>query len=166
MPEALSRRAALSAWLTGAAGLALGVAGAAVAANPDQASGLASLVRSELDAAFVYRTAASGGDGAALAGQEAEHARALSSHLQALGLPPPAPRRSRSGLAPEALRVLEAGGVRQRARAAAAYERTLIARCAAQLGRLQEPNILRTVATIMASHAQHLALHERAAELE
>ena len=34
-------------------------------------------------------------------------------------------------------------------------------RCAAQLGKLGDPGMIRTVATVMASHTQHLALLER-----
>jgi len=166
MPEPLSRRAALAAGLSGAAALALGATASGAAAEPDLGEALTALVRAEQDAAFVYRTAALGGEAAALAEQEDEHARALSSQLQALGLPLPAPRRTRSGLPPEALGVLEAGAGAQRLRAAAAYERTLIAGCAARLGLLEEPGIVRTVATVMASHAQHLALHERGAGLD
>jgi len=167
MPEPLSRRRALAAGLSGAGALVLARGpAAAAAAEADQGSALTALVRAELDAAFVYRTARLGGGAAALAVQEDEHARALSSHLQAIGLPLPRPRSSRSGLSAEALRVLDTGRGAGRLRTAAALERTLIAGCAAQLGRLEEPGIVRTVATVMASHAQHLALHERAAGLD
>jgi hypothetical protein len=41
-----------------------------------------------------------------------------------------------------------------------AYERSLIAGCLQRLPRLEEPHTVRTVATVMASHAQHLVLHE------
>jgi hypothetical protein len=164
MPEPVSRRAALAAGLSGAAAVTLGARSAVAAEGPDPGPGLEALVRAEHDAAFVYRTA--GLEGAApLAEQEEQHARALSAHLQAVGVPPPGPRRSPSGLRREALAVLEAGGGAERLRAAAAYERTLIAGCAARLAPLEEPNIVRTIATVMASHAQHLALHERAAGL-
>jgi hypothetical protein len=62
--------------------------------------------------------------------------------------------------------VLEAGGGAAQLRAAAAYERALIAGCAARLAPLEEPGIVRTLATVMASHAQHLAVLERAAGRE
>jgi len=166
MPDPLSRRAVLAAGLSGAAAVALGAEVAGAAEGPDPGPALTALVGAEEDAAFVYRTAGLEGDAAILAEQEEEDARALASHLQALGLALPGPRRSRSGLPPEALAVLEAGDGAGRVRAAAAYERTLIAGCAARLGPLEEPNIVRTMATVMASHAQHLALHERAAGLD
>jgi len=165
MLEPLTRRRALATGLSGATALALGPS-AAAAAELDQGAALAALVRAEQDAAFVYRTAGPGADAAALARHEEEHARALASHLQALGLPLPGPTRSRSGLTSAALAVLDAGGDGQRLRAGVALERALIAGCAAQLGRLGEPGIVRTVATVMASHAQHLALLERAAGLD
>jgi hypothetical protein len=163
MPEPLSRRAALTAGLAGAAALALGVRPAVAAEGPDPGPALAALIGAEQDAAFVYRTAGPAGDAAPLAEQDEDHARALAGHLQAVGLEPPAPRRSRAGLPPEALAVLEAADGPARSRAAAAYERTLIAGCARGLAPLEEPGIVRTIATVMASHAQHLALHERAA---
>ena len=59
--------------------------------------------------------------------------------------------------------VLEADGAAARRDAAIAFERALIRGCADRLAQLDEPGILRTVATVMASHAQHLALLERAA---
>jgi len=163
MPEPLSRRAVLAAGLAGAGALALGARAASAAEGPDPGPALTALIHAEQDAAYVYRTARLDGDARLLAEQDQEHARALASHLQAVGLPVPGPRRSRAGLPPEALAVLEAGGGTKGARAAAAYERTLVAGCAARLGPLEEPGLVRTLATVMASHAQHLALHERAA---
>jgi hypothetical protein len=56
--------------------------------------------------------------------------------------------------------VLEATGAQERRRAAMAYERSLIAGVLERLPRLEAPNTVRTVATVMASHAQHLVLHE------
>ena|SRR5215210_6427737 len=165
MPEPLSRRGVLTAGLSGAAAVAIGARPAVAAEGPDPGPALTALLRAELDAAFVYRTARQE-DAALLAEQEEEHARALAGHLQAVGLKPPAPRRSRAGLPPEALALLEAGTRAERLSAAAAYERTLIAGYATRLAPLEEPGIVRTLATVMASHAQHLALHERAAGLE
>jgi hypothetical protein len=76
-------------------------------------------------------------------------------------MPTPGPTRGRGELAPEALAVLEAAGDEQaRRQAAMAYERSLIAGCLQALQHLEEPNTVRTVATVMASHAQHLVLHE------
>jgi hypothetical protein len=165
MPDPLSRRAVLAAGLSGAAAVAIGARAAVAAEGPDPGPALAALVAAEQDAAFVYRTAALD-DAARLAEQEEEHARALASHLQAVGLEVPGPRRSPAGLPPEALAVLEGGTRAERLRAAAAYERTLMAGCATRLAPLEEPGIVRTLATVMASHAQHLALHERAAAQE
>ena len=154
MPERLTRRAALAV-----------AAGLAVAASPARARGasegdaLAELIRAEEDAAFVYTEAGLEGAGA-LAPQDGEHAKALASHLEALGMPIPGPTRGRDDLASEALAVLEATGDEERRRAAMAYERSLIAGCLQRLPQLEEPNTVRTVATVMASHAQHLVLHE------
>jgi hypothetical protein len=75
-------------------------------------------------------------------------------------MPIPGPTRSRAGLAPEALAVLEAAGDEARRQAAIDLERALIAGCLRRLPQLEEPNTVRTVATVMASHAQHLVLHE------
>ncbi len=161
MAEPLSRREALGAGLAVAAAVALG-APAAAAAAPDQGSALTALVRAELDAAFVYREAGLPGAAATLAGHDDDHARALAAHLQAIGMPLPAPTRSRERLGRAAVDVLEAIGDEQRLRAAAAFERALVAGAAEQLARLEAPGTIRTAATVMASHAQHLALHERA----
>ena len=158
MPERRSRRAVLTGGFAGAAALAL-AAPAARARGASEGEALAELIRAEEDAAFVYLGA--GLEGAAtLARQDSEHAKALASHLEALGMPIPRPTRGRDELGPEALAVLEASGRLERPRAAMAYERSLIAGCAQRLPRLEEPNTVRTVATVMASHAQHLLLHE------
>src|SRR5215218_5595620 len=69
-------------------------------------------------------------------------------------------RLDRADLPPEGLAVLEAGGGAARRQAAMAYERSLIAGCAQRLAQLEDPNTVRTVATVMAGHAQHLVLHE------
>jgi hypothetical protein len=161
MPEPLSRREALAAGLAGA--VALGSVPAAAAAEPDPGAALTALVRAEQDAAFVYLGAGLGALGGRLAGQEQEHAKALATQLEALGLPEPVPAHGYPTLGEEALAVLEADGDAARWEAAIAFERALIGGCADRLSQLDEPGILRTVATVMASHAQHLALLERAA---
>jgi hypothetical protein len=153
----LTRRAALAAAAAGAAGLA--VAAPARARGASEGGALTELIRAEEDAMLVYTEARLEG-AAALAPQDAQHAKALASHLEALGMPVPGPTRGRDDLSPEALAVLEATGDRQRRKAAMAYERSLIAGCLQRLPRLEEPNTVRTVATVMASHAQHLVLHE------
>jgi len=158
MPERLTRRAAIAGAAAGAAGLAV-AAPSARARGESEGEALTDLIRAEQDAAFVYTEARLDG-AAALAPQDTEHAKALASHLEALGMPVPGPTRGRDDLAPEALAVLETTGDRERRRAAMAYERSLIAGCLQRLPRLEEPNTVRTVATVMASHAQHLVLHE------
>ena len=157
MAEPISRRALL-------AGAVLAVAGAAPAAarGPDEGDALTALVRAEQDAAYVYRTAGLGGLATALADQDAERARALATQLEGRGMPIPGPVRGRGGLPPAALAVLDARGDAALA-AAAAYEQTLIDGCAAALDVLEEPNVIRTVATVLAGHAQHQALIRREA---
>ena len=164
MPEGRSRREALAAGLAGAA-LAL-APGSAAAAGPDQGAALTALGRAEEDAAFSYRGSGLGGLAERLAAQDVEHAKALAVQLEALGLPAPPPARGRDGLPPAALRVLDGRGTEARLRAAIAYEQALIDGCARQLGELEEPGVIRTVATIMAGHAQHQALLLRAAGLD
>jgi hypothetical protein len=56
--------------------------------------------------------------------------------------------------------VLDAPGGQARRQAAMAFERSLIAGCAQHLAVMVDPNTVRTVATVMAGHAQHLVLHE------
>jgi hypothetical protein len=160
MPERLTRRDALAAGLGGAAALALTPARAS-ARGADESAVLTKLARAEQDAVFVYSNAAVAQIGGLLAGHDLEHVRALATHLQALGMPIPAARRGRAGLGPEALAVLEARDPRARFRAALAYERALVDGCARSLASLEHPNTVRTVATVMAGHAQHAALLER-----
>ena len=157
MAERIARRALL-------AGAVLAVTGAvpAAARGRDEGEALKALVRAEQDAVYVYRTATLGGLATALADQDLERARALATELQALGMPIPGPARGRGGLPPAALAVLDARG-NAALRAAVAYEQTLIDGCAAALEALVEPNIIRTVATVLAGHAQHQALIRREA---
>ena len=122
-------------------------------------------MRAEEDAAYVYRTAGLGGLATALADQDAERARALATQLQALGMPIPGPARGRDGLPAAALAVLDARG-NAALRAAVEYEQTLIDGFAAALEALEEPNVIRTVATVLAGHAQHQALILREAGVD
>lgn len=163
MPEPLSRREALAAGVAGAAALVL--APAAGAAKPDEGAALTALARAEEDSAFVYLDSGLGLLGP-LGEQETEHAKALAVQLEALGLPSPSPARVREGLPPAALRVLDAGGTKDRLRAAIAWEQELIEGCARRLAALEEPGAIRTVATIMAGHAQHQTLLRRLAGLD
>ena len=164
MPEPLSRRAALAAGLSGAAALALGPA-AAAARGTGEGAALTALARAEEESAYVYRTTGSGHI-LSLAEQEDEHAKALAVQLEALGLPSPQPARGRDGLPPAALRVFGARGSEARLRAAIAWEQALIDGCARRLAALEEPGAIRTVATIMAGHAQHQAMLRRLAGLD
>ena len=163
MPEPLSRREALAAGLAGAAALVL--APAAGAAKRDEGAALTALARAEEDSAFAYLDS---GDGllGPLGEQEGEHAKALTVLLEALGLPSPPPARARDGLPPAALRVLDARGGEDRLRAAIAWEQELIEGCARRLAALEEPGTIRTVATIMAGHAQHQTVLRRLAGLD
>ena len=164
MPEPLSRREALAAGLAGAAALVIAPAIAA-AAKPDEGAALTALARAEEDSAFAYLDS---GDGllGPLGEQEGEHAKALTVLLEALGLPSPPPARGRDGLPPAALRVLDARGGEDRLRAAIAWEQELIEGCARRLAALEEPGTIRTVATIMAGHAQHQTVLRRLAGLD
>src|SRR5215218_8976241 len=82
------------------------------ARGASEGEALTELIRAEEDAVFVYSEARLQGT-AALAPQDAQHAKALASHLEALGMPVPGPTRGRDDLAPEALAVLEATGDRE-----------------------------------------------------
>jgi hypothetical protein len=151
-----SRRQLLVA--AGAAAVALGP-GAAVAGALDRKKGidepgaLTALLTAELHAAFAYERC--GLDhGRELARQDGEHARALASLLDALGRTIPRAPSSPEQLQRSAAALLRSPGPS----AAAALERALIAGCATQITRVGDPGMVRTIATIMASHAQHLAL--------
>jgi hypothetical protein len=93
-----------------------------------------------------------------LYGDELAHAAALRTHLDALGRRP-APR----GLDEPARRLVEAEGD-DRLDAAIALEASLVEEYSAALADLADPSVLQTAATILASHAQHLA-RLRAGEL-
>ena len=156
MPERSTRREALAGAVAGLGGLALAGAAPAAARGADEGRALTELVRAEQDAVFVYRNAQIGGLAPTFGAYDGEHARALASHLEALGLPVPGPTRGPQDLPPEALAVLEASGEGARGQAAMAYERSLIVGCAERLDAFEHPNTVRTAATVMASHAQHL----------
>ena len=157
MPEQRpTRRQALAAGLAGLGALALGRAGPAAARGADEGRALTELIRAEEDAVFVYRTAGIADVAATFAEHDTEHARALASHLEALGMPIPGPTRGRDDLAPDGLAVLQAPAGEARLRTAIAYERSLIAGGVRRLGALEQPNTVRTAATVLASHAQHL----------
>src|SRR5689334_4436876 len=110
MPERPTRREALAAGLAGLGAVALAGAAPAAARGADEGRALTELIRAEEDAAFVYRDAGIGDVASSLTAHDTEHARALATHLEALGMPLPGPTRGRDDLAPEALAVLEAPG--------------------------------------------------------
>jgi hypothetical protein len=160
MPEPRSRRELLAAAVAGAAAVALGPAvGTAHAVRRGEGAALHALIAAELDASHAYRRSGIGGP---FATQEDDHAQALTTMLEAGGMhAPPAPA-GIDDLGPRAAALARASGDAGRRRAAIALERALIGGCSDQLPRLETPAVIRTVATVMASHAQHLAVHERA----
>jgi hypothetical protein len=94
-----------------------------------------------------------------LYGDEQDHAAALRTHLDALGRRP-APR----GLDAPARRLLEAEDD-ERLEAAIGLEASLVDDYAEALADIADPSVLQTAATILASHAQHLArMHAVAVE--
>ena len=117
MPERPTRREALAAGLAGFGALALAGAAPAAARGADEGRALTELLRAEEDAAFVYDRAGLGAAAAAFGEHDAEHAVAIATHVEALGLRTPGPTRGRDDLPPEALAVLEATGERARLRA-------------------------------------------------
>lgn len=129
--------------------------GAALLARPAVASAqrsdiavLIKLVAREEAAAEAYGTA-TGELLPRIYNDELDHAAALRTHLDALGRRP-APR----GLDAPARRVAEAT---DRVTAAIALEESLVREYSAALVDLADPGVLQTAATILASHAQHLA---------
>lgn len=157
----LTRRAAL------AAGGALLLAGPAQAAErrrrpplpPGEPTVLYELIGRENEAAAAYRAAA-GADPrlAAIAVHEAAHARALNSELAALGLNGPTPPGDGAALEGKAGALAGSSGSRDAVAAALALEEALLAAYAEAIRRLAIPNVVRTAATVMGSHGQHLAV--------
>jgi hypothetical protein len=136
---------------------------AAVLARPattfaaeSEAGLLERLIALEQGAAFAYARAEIT-EPAGLARQEGEHAKALASQLAAMGLKAPAPPRRPAELGTQARRL--ASAARDGALAAAiGLEESLVAAYALAVPEFGQPQMLQTVATVMASHAQHLAL--------
>ncbi len=120
----------------------------AVAAEDTTADILERLIALEEEAALAHRGAAAAAV-LGIASQEADHAKALRTDLEALGgSAPPAP----TDVA--ALDELD-GAIALEARLVAAYRQALLD--------LEELGLLQTVATVLASHSQHHALLLRAA---
>jgi hypothetical protein len=153
------RRAFIAA--AGAGALALAVPPAAAALDrkkgADEPGALSALITAELHAAYAYERAGRPD----LARHEDEHAKALASLLDALGRPIPAAPSSPEQLGPAA--TAAAGGGR---RAALELEQALIDGCRRRIADVGDPNMVRTVATIMAGHAQHLVVLRGAADNE
>jgi hypothetical protein len=151
MAERSDRRRFIAA--AGAGALLLAAPPAAVALDRkkgiDEPGALTALLTSELHAAYAHKQA--GRD--EIAGQEEEHAKALASLLDALGRPIPVAPSSPEQLGPVAA-AAAGGGVN----AAIALEKALIDGCRRRIADVGDPNMVRTIATVMASHAQHLAL--------
>jgi hypothetical protein len=120
----------------------------AVAAADGTADILRRLIALEDAAAIAYRAAALNAV-PGLADQEADHAKALRTDLEALGGRAPSARIDHAPLA----------GLD----AAIALEADLVAAYRTALVELEELGLLPTVGTILASHAQHHALLLRAA---
>jgi hypothetical protein len=142
--------------LIAAGGLALLARPASASAQRSDIAVLLKLVAREEAAAEAYGA----GKGVVVAAysDELAHAEALRTHLDALGRRP-APR----GLDAPARRFMEAEGD-ARLEAAIALEESLVRDYSEALVDLADPSVLQTAATILASHAQHLA-RQRAGEL-
>jgi hypothetical protein len=136
-----------------AAGVLLATPARALAAA-DQADVLRRLIAAEDAAAFAYEQAKE----LRLSRQEAAHAAALRPQLEALAQPVPPPLRDLDPLRAPGRRLAAARTPHARAVAAVAVERELLDAYTAALGALQDPATIRTAATIMASHGQHLVL--------
>jgi hypothetical protein len=151
MAERSDRRAFLAA--AGAAALALGPGAAAASAldrkkGADEPGALTALLVAELHAAYAHgRTGR-----LVLARHNDEHAKALASLLDALGRKIPAAPSSPAQLGP-----IASAATSGRRADAIRLERALLDLCRQRLTDLGDPNMVRTVATIMAGHAQHLA---------
>jgi hypothetical protein len=141
----MNRREAIAA-----AALAALVAPAGARAQRSDIAVLIRLVAREEAAAEAYGSGAAVGVDR-LYGDELDHAAALRTHLDALGRRP-APR----GLDAPARKLLEAEDDEQ-LEAAIALESSLVDEYARALADIADPSVLQTAATILASHAQHLA---------
>ena len=134
--------------LLAAAGAALARPSLAVAAADEDPEVLLRLVAREDAAALAYREAAPE-PLPGIAAQEEDHGRALRTHLDAIGRRAPAPALDTPA------RRLATAAQDERLEAAIALEASLVEDYAEALLELGEPGTLQTVATILASHAQH-----------
>jgi hypothetical protein len=126
-------------------------------AGANEGAVLRELLVHERSASVAYKL----GGLAPLARQETQHVAALTTELAGVGLGPPPEPRSVTDLEPFAQPVARTG---QRSDAIALEER-LVAAYSAALPRLPDEKIAMTVATILASHAQHLLILRDHADL-
>jgi ferritin-like protein len=134
--------------LIAAGGMALLARPASAAAQRSDIAVLIKLVAREEAAAEAYGTAA-GEVLPRIYNDELDHAAALRTQLDALGRRP-----AQRGLDAPARRVVEAS---DKQGAAIDLEQSLVRDYSAALVDIADPSVLQTAATILASHAQHLA---------
>ena len=154
VPGGVRRREALVA---AAAALVAAPGVAAAAPRRDDGDILRALVVREESASVATAHVAARVPGAPryIERHEAEHALALRTLVDALGRHQPAPTETVADLAPGPARRLAESATLS---AWIALEDSLIRDYRRALVDLREPSILRTAATILASHAQHRAL--------
>jgi hypothetical protein len=139
-----------------AAGAALARPAAAAAALEGDPAILGRLIAREQAAAFAHRMASTAVvEAAGFGAHEHAHARALRTHLAALGREGPEPPLSAAGLDRDARALAEAAGRAAILDAGIALEASLVAEYGAALRELAEPSIAQTAASILAGHAQH-----------
>jgi hypothetical protein len=144
-------------------------------ARPPAASALAgearavnALVLAEDAAAAAYEIAAGAtGDGllARIAAQDVQHAHALRVMHEALTVPPPHHRPHAERREPAAIRLAQARALSSALDAALALEARLQQVYVDAAGALVSAGVLRTVATVLGSHAQQAAVLRAAAGL-
>jgi hypothetical protein len=140
------------------AGAAVALARPAAARAASEGDVLDRLIAGEDGAAFGYDA-----QGMALQARlAADHAKALRTHVDALGRRGPLPPTRVGQLSPAARRVAERGTTP----AVIALEESLLKSYEKALAELDEASILRTAATIAASHSQQVALLRRDAGLD
>jgi hypothetical protein len=147
--------------LVAAAAAVLARPAAAAAAGTGEAEVLIELARLEGEAALAHRRAAIA---PLMAAHAAAHANALGTEIAALGRRAPAQPDDVGALQGPARALAQARPAGQ-VDAAIELEQSLAAACRRALGEIDAPGILQTVATILASHAQHRVLLLRAAGL-
>jgi hypothetical protein len=140
------------------AGAALLTRPSVALAAPNEGDVLTELLRHERSASVAYRI----GGLHTLAQQETRHVAALTTELAALSLGPPPEPQGIEDLEPVAQPVARSG----KRSDALALEESLLEAFAAALPQLPDPEVAMTVATILASHAQHLLILRDHADLD